>query len=564
MESVVFMHGSAGGQSTITPPECPKSICDDISGKYFRGRIARQKKSGTKLSLFVDLYKTIYGEQYCVYSFVNNECFGTDGREGQYLSITVLCKDAYVYPEAVYKMLHSAYNQMCDTGKVIRKNEEGKDQYVIAQFSDQKEYLLKLIEKIGEAFNSIAHGQARALGTNCVSADYDSWIGAKINIDNCNSVSTYTEFCECGRIYVSEEYESPSVIIKTLEEKIQRIEQEKDELKEKIIETKNTENSRNRKEKEELGEQLRQLKDEINRLNIENEKYKDSIDIVCKELNKFSKASKNVSKANAERSQFNKHSTKGLLKICIFLAILILTVISSIVNYSFFRDISIALEEHTHTFQEEVSLKNDTSRVQELSDVNTIETPEINVESNGGTYDILINGNTEWNVPTSTVGWIAFEKKENNHLIIKVSPNMTTNKRDYKFMLSSSDKQITVNQEGNPNVSKHSIDFGLKIVDTQGRTIRSNSSVFPRQTLKASINTPNLSNNYGWKYSKCQGQIINNEEVIVVITGKPGENAVIAYGDKNNQQGRQRITLKIIETPSYGNTGSDIGGEPDN
>lgn len=560
MESVVFMHGSAGGQSTIIPPECPKSICDDISGKYFRGRIARQKKSGTKLSLFVDLYQTSDGEQYCLYSFVNNECFGTDGREGQYFSITVLCKDAYVYPEAVYKMLYSAYNQMCDTGKVIRKNEEGKDQYVIAQFSDQKEYLLKLIEKIGEAFNSIAHGQIRAL-TNCVSADYDSWNGTKINLDICNSVSTFTEFCECGRIYVSEEYESPSAIIKTLEEKIHRIEQEKKKLEEKIIEAKNTENSRNRKEKEELSEQLRQLQDEIKRLNSENEKYKDSIDIVCKELNKFSKASKNISIASAERPQFSKHSTKELLKTCILLALLILTVISSIVNYSFFRDISIALEAHTH-FKDEVPLENDTSIVQEQSDAITIETPEINVKSNGGTYDILISGNSEWSIPTSSVDWIAFEKKDNNHLTIIVSPNTATNKRDYKFILSSSDKQITVNQEGNQNDSKAPVNFGLKIVDTQGRTLSNGNRVLYGQTLKASINSPNA--NYGWKFSKCQGKSINNKEVFVVITGNPGDNAVIAYGDKTKQQGRQRLTLKIVEPPSYGNTSSGIGGEPDN
>ena len=554
MESVVFMHGSAGGQTTIIPPECPKSVCDDISDKYFSGRIARQKKSGTKLSLFVDLYKTIYGEQYCVYSFVNNECFGTDGREGQYLSITVLCKNAYVYPEAVYKMLHSAYNQMCETGRVIRKNEEGKDQYVIAQFSDQKEYLLKLIEKIGEAFNSIAHGQARALGANCVSADYDSWIGTKINIDNCNSVSTYTEFCECGRIFISEEYESPSAIIKTLEAKIQRIEQEKEKLEQKIIEVKNTENTKKRKEKDEFNEKLRRLQIEIDNLKNENKEYKDSIEIVSKELNRFSKASENISKANAERAQFKKHSTNGLLKICIFLAILILTVISSITNYSFFRDISIALEEHTH-FKDEVPIENDTSIVQEQRDAITIETPEINVESKGGTYDILISGNSEWSIPTSSVDWIAFEKKDNYHLTIIVSPNTATNKRDYKFMLSSSDKQITVKQEGNQHSSQQSIDFGLKINDNQGRTLDNDSRVYHGQTLTASINHHNPSNGYGWKYTKCSGPESNDKEVIVVITGNPGENAVIGYGDMNNRQGRQRITLKI-----YGTT--DIGGEP--
>lgn len=559
MESVVFMHGSSEGQSAIIPSVSVEAICSDISDKYFKGRTFRQKNSESNITLFVELYNAYLGDRYCVYSYIINECYGKNGRDGQYFSISILCKDYYVYPEAVYKMLHSAYNQMCETGKVIRKNEEGKHQYVIAQFSDSKEYLLKLIEKIGEAFNSIASGQARALSANCASADYDSWKGTKINLDNCNSVSTYTEFCEYGRIFVSEEYESPSAIIKTLEKKIQRIEQEKERLEKKLIEAKNTENSRNRKEKEELSEQLRQLQDEIKRLNSENEKYKDSIDIVCKELNKFSKASKNISIASTERPQFSKHSTKELLKTCILLAFLILTVISSIVNYSFFRDISIALEAHTH-FKDEVPLENDTSIVQEQSDAITIETPEINVKSNGGTYDILISGNSEWSIPTSSVDWIAFEKKDNNHLTIIVSPNTATNKRDYKFILSSSDKQITVNQEGNQNDSTP-VNFGLKIVDTQGRTLSNGNRVLYGQTLKASINSPNA--NYGWKFSKCQGQRINNKEVFVVITGNPGDNAVIAYGDKTKQQGRQRLTLKIVEPPSYGNTSSGIGGEPD-
>ena len=240
---------------------------------------------------------------------------------------------------------------------------------------------------------------------------------------------------------------------------------------------------------------------------------------------------------------------------------LILTVISSIVNYSFFRDISIALEAHTH-FKDEVPLENDTSIVQEQSDAITIETPEINVKSNGGTYDILISGNSEWSIPTSSVDWIAFEKKDNNHLTIIVSPNTATNKRDYKFILSSSDKQITVNQEGNQNDSKAPVNFGLKIVDTQGRTLSNGNRVLYGQTLKASINSPNA--NYGWKFSKCQGKSINNKEVFVVITGNPGDNAVIAYGDKTKQQGRQRLTLHIVEPPSYGNTSSAIGGEPDN
>ena len=543
MESVVFIHGSAGGKTTIIPPQCPKSICEDISDKYFSGRTLRQKKSGTKLSLFVDLYKTIDGEQYCVYSFVNNDCFGTDGREGQYLSITVLCKNAYVYPEEVYKMLHSAYDQMCNTGKVISKNGEGKDRYIIAQFSEQKEYLLKLIEKIGEAFNSIASGQVRALSANCASADYDSWNGTKINLDNCNSVSTFTELCVCGRIFISEEYESPSEIIKKLNETIKRIEQDKNDLERKINVVQSSQKNRNNKEIEGLRNQLLQLQDERDGLKIENEKYNCSIDIVCKELNKFSKASKNISIGSVEKNKLSKHSTKDLLRTCILIAIFILTVISSIVNYSFFRYISIALEEYT-------TLKNEALVEDGIVDVGgdiTIEPSEIEVESKGGVFEILIRGNSEWEIPISSVDWIAFEKKDKNHLAIIVNPNTTTNKRDYKFMLSGSDKQITVNQEGNPDVSSIPQDFGLNIVDKKGRTKRNMSRVIRGQILKASINRP--SSSCEWKYSNCMGEKINDKQVIVAISGNPGENAVIAYGDKNNQQEAQRITLKIVESP---------------
>ena len=96
----MFIHGSSVGQSAFVPAGAPELICNDIAVKYFQGRTLRQKESAARKAMFVDLYNGSQGI-YSVYSFVNNACFGANGREGQYFAISILCKGAYIYPESI-------------------------------------------------------------------------------------------------------------------------------------------------------------------------------------------------------------------------------------------------------------------------------------------------------------------------------------------------------------------------------------------------------------------------------------------------------------------------------
>ena len=229
MERFVFIHGSSVGQSALVPAGAPELICNDIAAKYFQGRTLRQKESAARKAMFVDLYHSSQGI-YSVYSFVNNACFGANGREGQYFAISILCKGVYIYPESIYSMLNSAYDTIFKNGKILKRIENGEYQYVISQFSEQKDYLTAFLKKVEEAFDKLAPGEGKSISPNVSSANYDSWRGDKVSLDVCNSNSALKALTEVGRLYISEEYESASVTINTLRAQVQRLQAEKTEI----------------------------------------------------------------------------------------------------------------------------------------------------------------------------------------------------------------------------------------------------------------------------------------------------------------------------------------------
>lgn len=558
MEYTVFMHGSSEGQSTVIPSGSPISnICNDISDKYFKGRSLRQKRSEVKLLLFVDMYRTISGDGYCVYSFVNNECFGKDGRDGQYLAITVLCKGYYIYPEAVYKMLHSAYSQMYATGKIVHKNHEGKDQYVIAQFSEQEAYLQLLLQKIGEAFSDIANRQGIAIGTNNIGADYDSWSGIKTNIDNCNSVSVYNEFCKLGRIFVSEEYESQSVVIKKLEARIQNLEKEKEVLERRIVGAQHSEKSKVKKDIDELNKQLQQKDEQIENLNRNNEEYQASIEIVSKELNKFAKVSKSVTKVQGAKSQYQNRNKTDLLKICLLFLILIFTVISSILNFSFFRnsssfDTNKEGEQQTKEVAEEKPENDGTDEgtEEEVSFSFEIAQSTLNAKPNGETLTVGVKCNSEWDVPPSSRNWVTIAKKDDEHMTITVARNVNTKERECTFTIH--EQQLKITQAGQPTQDSTPTAANYKIIVTcNEKALSEGSEVTEGESLQARVENPSLAaQGYGWKYENCNGVAGNQKVVNVKITGKPGETAIIAYGMiSKNPKDRKQFKLKIVAKP---------------
>lgn len=546
MEHIAFIHGSSEGKSTVIPSGSLSSICNDISDKYFKGRTLRQKSSAAKLSLFVDLYKDLSGNRYCVYSFVNNECYAKNGRDGQYLSISIICKEYYVFPEEVYRMLHAAYKQMYDTGRIIRQNNEKNDQYVIAQFSDQEEYLLKLLQKIDETFSSFASQHYTAIRTNNVSADYDSWRGTKTNTDNCNSISVYSEFCKIGRIFVSDEYESQSEVIKTLEVKIQNLEKENNELANRISEQNTEEKIKKHTEINELNTQLQQKDKQIVELTEDNNKYQAVIGVVREELDKVKKVSNSIVNAKATISQYEKCNKKDIIKYALLILIFIFTLISAILNYIFFRDSS-SFNNNKKDEQASEQPVDNTGDTENYSDSVAFEfeiTPsKLDINSDGGTLSIEVICNSKWDVPDFYgVDWVHITKQDNKHLSVQVDENADSSERECTFMVY--DKQVKISQAGQKAFGVS--DYGISVIDSNGNKLSNYSTVPAGETLKAQVKGHKNESKYGWKYHKCEGDINNLKDVTIKITGQPGETAIISYGDLNDSYARQRFRLRIV------------------
>lgn len=539
MENHVFLHGSSEGQSTIIPSDCPASICNDIADKYFKGRTLRREKSDSKTALFVDLYSS-NGRNYSVYSYVNNECRGKKDREGQYIAISIICEGIYVYPESVFRMLHSAYNQMFDTKKVLYKNDNGEDQFVLVQFSEQKDYFEAFLKKIREVFPSVASNQVKEINVNGASADYDSWNGSKVCIDNCNSISTFENFCNIGRLYISEEYESPSEKIKSLEVAISGLQRELEESKKLIIKEKNSGKVAVKNEIEELKRQLQEKENEIGNLVSDNTNYKSSIEIVNKELAKYSKAVARVEKVQNPKILYKQHDKKDLLKILLLIAILCFTIISSIFSYLFFRHISSDSTQQeqgeNHTEYEE---RDSIAQGDHFGEMITLEIDPsaLSFDANKGSQVINVKCDSDWSIPSDFPDWVSLEKVSSVNLSVSVIAN-TEDAREYRFMICSgnTEKQVKIIQEGKTA-------YGVVVSDAQGKKLQSGSTVVEGTTVKAKVSSPGLADDYGWRYNKCEGKKGNFKEVSVKITGSIGETATFSYGKGDD---RQKISLKIV------------------
>ncbi len=565
MEAFSFIHGSSVGQSNLIP-EGPREICNDISLKFFQGRELRRDKSGAKLALFIEHYKGHSGH-YCVYSFVNNDCKGSNGREGQYFAISIL-SDRYAPPEDVFrKVLSSAYEAMFATGKILRKDGD-TDQYVIGQFSEQEQYLSALLGKINTAFLQIAGEQARSVGTDVIGADYQSWNGFKAGLDICNNTNAFDEFCRLGRLYVSEEYGTQSDRIREYEATIQKLDDEKHALERSIGETLRKGQAESKKTIEQLREQLSQKNADIVTLQADNERFKSSIEVVRAELERHSKATSRLMDLKEQSSSGQNKGKKDIWKTGLLLGVLILTLLSSLLNYCFFRSIASSLGPQKENPKVNVSNKKDG-----LSDNPVSETPggvflEVSpslIEANAdkGDYAIEVVCDQEWAVPESATDGVSFKKTDATHLSIHLTANPTASPRESTFMIPAGalEKQVTVKQSGKTKEAS-APDYGLVVKDADGRVLQSGRSTVKRdQRLHAVVNKPSMQQTgYGWRYDNCKGPKDNVKEVDVIITGEPGKKAVIAYGDVTSQSLRQRVFLTIVDD-QLSTTSSSTSGQ---
>lgn len=551
MERFVFIHGSSVGQSAFVPAGAPELICNDIAAKYFQGRTLRQKESAAMKAMFVDLYHSSQGI-YTVYSFVNNACFGANGREGQYFAISILCKGVYIYPESIYNMLNSAYDTIFKNGKILKGIENNGCQYVISQFSEQKDYLAAFLKKVEEVFDKLVSGEGKAISPNVSSADYDSWRGDKVSLDVCNSTSALKALTEVGRLYISEEYESASVTINTLRAQVQRLQAEKTEIETKHIEAKRSQKSKERDEIEELNSQIRQKDIEINALQKDNENYEASIDVVRKELDKYAKVGKAVADFQNKRSQSQSKGWRDMLKWCLLILIFILTLFSALANFGFFRYLSLLPEkEQTGEIKEGVGSA-ESKQVSSVATSLTVTPKEVTFTSEGGASEVLVATDGTWDLPSlNDIEWISCSKKDGSTLEIIASANTTGEERTHTFMIKSGqfEKQVKVLQSAAPKNNSPQISYIINVTDAiTGTSIQSGETVHPGQKLKVVVSNPSkAATGYGWKYSNCAGndQGRNVKEVDVTVGNDASKDVVIAYGGLSNIKLRTPFRLKM-------------------
>ena len=552
MERYVFIHGSSVGQSAFVPTGAPDAICNDIAAKYFQGRTLRQKESAAKKALFLDLYKSSQGI-YSIYSFVNNACYGANGREGQYFAISILCKGVYVYPEALYGMLNSAYDTMFRNGKILQNAENGESRYVISQFNEQKDWLSAFLKKVEEAFDKVVAGEGKIIGTNVMAADYDSWRGYKVGLDICNSTTAYKALTETGRLYISDEYESAVATINSLRTQVQRLQAEKNEIENRHLEAKRSQKSKERDEIEELNSQIRQKDVEINSLQSENANYEATIEIVRKELGKYAKIGKSVTELQNKKTQIQSKGWKDALKWCLLVLIFFLTLLSALANFGFFRNLSpLPEKEQTGENKEGVGSLQATNVPKEATSL-SIARKNVEFGAEGGTEAIKVATDGDWEAPVlNDAEWISCAKLDDSTLEIKVAPN-TEADRTHTFMLKSYplENQVTITQAGVSQVTPP-VAYEIQVKDYQtGEIISSGATVVPGQKLHATVSNPSkAAEGYGWKYSNCTGNDNkrNVKEVIVTVGDDPSKPVVIAYGGLDHISNRTPFRLKLGES----------------
>ena len=587
MKRFAFIHGSSVGQSTFVPTDAVEDICKILADRYFKGRISRQKSSATNEALFVDLCKGQSGTPFVVYSYVNNFCRGksdeTDklGRDGQYFALSVVYDSVYLFPEEVYRILRAAYEQMFQRGSILGYNTKGEVQYRISQFSEEGEYLSAFLEKVITNLDKFV-GTGKSLKADSRFADYDSWAGYKVSLDVCNSLTSYNQLCEVGRLYISDTYESPSEKNQALEKEVQSLKKERADLEERIAKMMKSAGSKARDEIAKLQKVINEQEVEIKSSKSQLEEYEATIDIVHRQLDKYAKYGQKISNAQEKKPQYEEKDKKDILKICLLFIVMFFTIVNGVLSYCFFRDLSPTLKKETKSeieknvvpIQEEQPHANQTSFTSsaigsetESSSYLTVVPNSITVGAQGDAKELMITTDGVWKKPViPDVGkdWLSLEKIGENKLQITVGRNTTSDERKCTFMIGagSFQQQITVTQNGKVVSAPTCPDYDIMVTDTNGRVLAEGDTVTVGQILKVTISNPEPKDKsgYGWTASGCNlGVNLNKnvEEVSVTVIALQNETAgpkkvVVGYGKldegnkKNGNLRKKRNFVRIV------------------
>lgn len=549
MERYTFIHGSSVGQSIYVPAGLPEQLCNTLADKYFKGRILRQRESALKCALFVELL-THENDNYCAYTYVNNDCLGANNRDGQYFAITILSKQ-YILPESVYNMLKSAYSQMHKSGKVLTNNDEGKDIFIIGQFKEQGEYLDAFLQLVDNAFKKVGH--ITTYDIKGTLANFDTWNGDKAALDICNSTVAFDKFCKVGRMYISDEYESSSSKISSMMKQISDLSSEIQRIQQAQQKDRSKKEGQLQGEISQLQQELRGKDSEILRLQNENERYSETISIVQKELNAYSGASKKVTEEAKRVAQTSPRGKKNYIRLCILIIILALTSLNAVMSYSFFRNIPLIIEEIKAVKETAQSGETEISEAgigtpQQQIQLN-ISSPSLTFNSDSDENYVYISGG-DWNV-NEECDWITATKVSGNRLTIKVTSNTTNKQRNgtVNIISGGTKETITILQEANvvtpPPVTCP--DYKFVVTDQEGNTVNQRDSLVKGTIIKAEIENPSFQSGIGWRYSRCEGGTgAKNEKMKnITITGEPGTTVVFSYGDLNDGNLRKRFILYV-------------------
>lgn len=334
-------------------------------------------------------------------------------------------------------------------------------------------------------------------------------------------------------------------------------------MEERINKAKTTERNKNKEEIDGLAIKLKEKEAESKRLQTENDRFKESIGIVRSELDKIEKSNKEIHSLRGKASNDYEKGKKDIVKLLLLTLVLVFTLISGILSYTFFRNLSSDIEKiktkienvknvpEAPTKQPEV--KPDPGSVEqpqvpeETSETLSLTISKLDFEAAGSSKDIIVTSSDSWDYEKSNIPkWLTLTKKENK-LTVKAIANATNDQRNYTFMVRSGDleKQVTISQKGKEKVEKpEKADFGMVIKDSKGNALKAGSKVTKGQILTASVDNPSYAGNVGWTYSGCSGKSDNLKEVNVTVTAESGTVA-IGYGPKNDKSKRQIISFQV-------------------
>lgn len=382
MENLIFIHGSSVGQSAFVPSNVPQDVANKITNKYFNGREQRKMASQYNRGMVVESF-----EGYVCFSFLINDCLGSDGRAGQYFAITILSKDKYFYLEELYNLLEQVYNKLfIEQGKFLSP----QNKYLIVQFSDKSDIAQKILSATD---NNVSKLQCKNINLSKISLNHSNgWEGTKIDMSIANSNKVYDNFIAGGRIYLSEEYPSEQTKHKkelaTLSEKISVLQTEFDNYKKQAERISNNKIQELENINLKLEKEIRNKETEIKTLRQEKDKQDDKLvkgmaDILAPYISVLKKKAVRIIPDEESKEELKKDN-KNTYILLIGAVIFIFVVILFFFTYSSLNKLDKKIDTNFYYIENSINTKLDS--IQNSINSKQIETKTFQLQERDSTF----------------------------------------------------------------------------------------------------------------------------------------------------------------------------------